>query len=99
MSLLRGAVRAENVGGLRSKRRRVLSLGAVSVARGVLPALRLPLVRVCFRSRGAEVVPLLVLSAALRSSSAGAGVISLGSAVSRSRKMQQNNACYMVISK
>ena len=48
---------------------------------------------------GAEVVPLLVLSAALRSSSAGVGLISSGSAVSRSRKMQQNNACNNVISK
>ena len=35
---------------------------------------------------GAEVVPLLVLSAALRSSSAGVGLISSGSAVIRSRK-------------
>ena len=49
VSLLRGAVRAENVGGLRSKRRRALSLGAVSVARGVLPR-SAAVGGVCFRS-------------------------------------------------
>ena len=96
VSLLRGAVRAENVGGLRSKRRRALSLGAVSVARGVLPR-SAAVGGVCFRSAPVG-LRLRRFSSSVARPLRVRVLISSGSAVSRSRKMMQNNACYKVVS-
>ena len=96
---LGGAVRAENVGGAEMQTARGLSLG---VSPSLVGCFLRSVCRWCGSASapvGAEVVPLLVLSAALRSSSACVGADLVGVRCQQSQKMMQNNACYKVISK